>query len=187
MPGEDGLSLARWIRAGNMPTGIIFATAAGASIDRIIGLELGADDYIVKPYELRELLARVRSVIRRLPAASAEPVATPAAAETKPASGKRVRFGGNVLDLEARSLSDPNGRPIDLTADRIRPSGGAGHAGMAVAVPRPDHRVLRWRWRRYGPGRGSSASSACGRRSSQTRNRPASSRRCANRYVFLGD
>ncbi len=115
MPGEDGLSLARWIRAGNMPTGIIFATAAGTSIDRIIGLELGADDYVVKPYELRELLARVRSVIRRLPATPAAAVAAPAA-ETKPASGKRVRFGGNVLDLESRSLSDASGRPIDLTA-----------------------------------------------------------------------
>jgi DNA-binding response OmpR family regulator len=115
MPGEDGLSLARWIRAGGMPTGIIFATAAGASIDRIIGLELGADDYVVKPYELRELLARVRSVIRRLPATPAGAAAAPAP-EQKPAAGKRVRFGGNVLDLEARSLSDPNGRPIDLTA-----------------------------------------------------------------------
>ncbi len=115
MPGEDGLSLARWIRAGNMPTGIIFATAAGASIDRIIGLELGADDYVVKPYELRELLARVRSVIRRLPTASAEAVAAPAA-DPKQAAGKRIRFGGHVLDLEARALSDANGRPIDLTA-----------------------------------------------------------------------
>ncbi len=88
MPGEDGLSLARWIRAGNMPTGIIFATAAGTSIDRIIGLELGADDYVVKPYELRELLARVRSVIRRLPA-------TPAAA-VAPLPPRRSRRPGNA-------------------------------------------------------------------------------------------
>ncbi len=55
MPGEDGLSLARWLR-GQMPIGLIFATASGTAIDRIVGLELGADDYIVKPYELRELL-----------------------------------------------------------------------------------------------------------------------------------
>ena len=66
MPGEDGLSLGRWLRS-KMPIGIIFATAAGASIDRIVGLELGADDYMVKPYELREMLARVRSVLRRVP------------------------------------------------------------------------------------------------------------------------
>ena len=115
MPGEDGLSLARWIRASNMPTGIIFATAAGASIDRIIGLELGADDYLVKPYELRELLARVRSVFRRLPQEQQAPV-TGSAQEEKPASGKRIRFGGNLLDLEARALSDASGRAIDLTA-----------------------------------------------------------------------
>ena len=57
MPGEDGLSLGRWLRS-KMPIGVIFATAAGTAIDRIVGLELGADDYIVKPYELREVLAR---------------------------------------------------------------------------------------------------------------------------------
>ena len=65
MPGEDGLSLGRWLRA-NFPAGIIYATAAGSSIDRVVGLELAADDYLVKPYELRELLARVRSVLRRI-------------------------------------------------------------------------------------------------------------------------
>ncbi|WP_348527165.1 response regulator, partial [Mesorhizobium sp.] len=58
MPGEDGLSLGRWLRS-KTPIGIIYATAAGTALDRIVGLELGADDYIVKPYELREVLARV--------------------------------------------------------------------------------------------------------------------------------
>ena len=72
MPGEDGLSLGRWLRS-QMPIGIIFATAAGTSIDRVVGLEIGADDYLVKPYELRELLARVRSVLRRVPGAVAKP------------------------------------------------------------------------------------------------------------------
>ena len=66
MPGEDGLSLGRWLRS-RLPIGIIYATAAGTALDRIVGLELGADDYIVKPYELREVLARVRSVLRRVP------------------------------------------------------------------------------------------------------------------------
>ncbi len=66
MPGEDGLSLGRWLRS-KMPIGIIYATAAGTALDRIVGLELGADDYIVKPYELREVLARIRSVLRRVP------------------------------------------------------------------------------------------------------------------------
>ena len=72
MPGEDGLSLGRWLRS-QMPIGIIYATAAGTTIDRIVGLELGADDYMVKPYELRELLARVRSVLRRVPRPSERP------------------------------------------------------------------------------------------------------------------
>ncbi|TGS24014.1 response regulator transcription factor, partial [Mesorhizobium sp. M2D.F.Ca.ET.185.01.1.1] len=66
MPGEDGLSFGRWLRS-RTPIGIIYATAAGTALDRIVGLELGADDYIVKPYELREVLARVRSVLRRVP------------------------------------------------------------------------------------------------------------------------
>ncbi len=116
MPGEDGLSLARWLRARGK-TGIIFATAAGTSIDRIVGLELGADDYIVKPYELREMLARVRSVLRRLPAEQDQPAAdSSATTATAPGSGKRIRFGGMMLDLEARALSDSQGMPIDLTA-----------------------------------------------------------------------
>ncbi|MER2536573.1 MAG: response regulator, partial [Rhizobiaceae bacterium] len=66
MPGEDGLSLGRWLRS-QMSIGIIYATAAGTALDRVVGLELGADDYVVKPYELRELLARVRAVLRRVP------------------------------------------------------------------------------------------------------------------------
>jgi DNA-binding response OmpR family regulator len=117
MPGEDGLSLARWIRKRGK-TGIIFATAAGTSIDRIIGLELGADDYIVKPYELREMLARVRSVLRRLPPEQGQPVAGEPAVSPSIAtsSSKRIRFGGMVLDLEARVLSSVDGAPIDLTA-----------------------------------------------------------------------
>lgn len=111
MPGEDGLSVARWLRGKGFRTGIIFATAAGTPIDRIIGLELGADDYIVKPYELREVLARVRSVLRRLPAAVA-----PAASAAPEPAGKRLRFGGMVLDLDSRTVLDAQGVPMDLTA-----------------------------------------------------------------------
>jgi class 3 adenylate cyclase len=64
MPGEDGLSLARWINARGS-TGIIFATAVNSEIDRIVGLESGADDYVSKPYHMREMLARIRGVLRR--------------------------------------------------------------------------------------------------------------------------
>lgn len=106
MPGEDGLSLARWLRA-QMPIGIIFATAAGTSIDRIVGLELGGDDYIVKPYELRELLARVRSVLRRVPPPSeVRPVAQHADSE---GPRRRQWFGVYQADFDARSVTGPDG------------------------------------------------------------------------------
>jgi DNA-binding response OmpR family regulator len=109
MPGEDGLSLARFLRS-RMPLGIIFATAAGTSIDRIVGLELGADDYVVKPYELRELLARVRSVLRRVPA-SFEPAAKKAEAPTR----RVISFGDYSADLDGRMVSGPNGASVELS------------------------------------------------------------------------
>lgn len=82
MPVEDGFSIARRLRAGNTPIGIIMLTARRDVVDRVVGLELGADDYMMKPYEPRELLARVRSVLRRMEAAPA--VATPPAAVPAP-------------------------------------------------------------------------------------------------------
>lgn len=108
MPGEDGLSLAAWLR-GRGDCGIIFATSAGQPDDRVIGIELGADDYLVKPYELRELLARIRAVLRRLPAA---PTPRPAPA----AKDHSLRFGGFILDTAARQLNGPDGAPVPLTA-----------------------------------------------------------------------
>ncbi|MGL4285663.1 MAG: response regulator [Phreatobacter sp.] len=112
MPGEDGLSLARFIRKSGS-TGIIMATAAGRPIDRIVGLEIGADDYLVKPYELRELLARIKSVLRRVKAtpSGAAPTAAPAVPE-----GRLLKFGSMTLDLDARRLADAEGAAIDLTA-----------------------------------------------------------------------
>ncbi len=111
MPGEDGLSLARWLRATS-DVGIIFATAAGLPIDRIVGLELGADDYLVKPYDLRELLARLRSLLRRLEQSPATPTGT--AIKTRP-GGRRIAFGGYELDLDGRRLVDAERRTVDLT------------------------------------------------------------------------
>lgn len=110
MPGEDGLSLGRWLRQ-QAPMGLIYATAAGAAIDRIVGLELGADDYVVKPYELRELLARVRSVLRRVPRGGAIP-----AAAGKPAEPERrvVAFGEYRADLDGRMVTGPGGAILDL-------------------------------------------------------------------------
>ncbi len=110
MPGEDGLSLGRWLRQ-QAPMGIIYATAAGSAIDRIVGLELGADDYVVKPYELRELLARVRSVLRRVP----RPSETPAGAGKSDDSERRiVAFGDFRADLDGRMVTGRGGAILDL-------------------------------------------------------------------------
>ena len=110
MPGEDGLSLGRWLRQ-QAPMGLIYATAAGSAIDRIVGLELGADDYVVKPYELRELLARVRSVLRRVPRTSDTP-----APGARPAEPERriVAFGDFRADLDGRLVTGRGGSILDL-------------------------------------------------------------------------
>jgi len=94
LPGEDGFVLARWLRERSGRIGIIMVTAAADTVDRVVGLETGADDYIAKPFEPRELLARVKSVLRRTTGATAS-------------TGPRVRMGRRVLDLEKRVLIDP--------------------------------------------------------------------------------
>ncbi|UVK41463.1 response regulator transcription factor [Mesorhizobium sp. AR10] len=110
MPGEDGLSFGRWLRS-KMPIGIIYATAAGTALDRIVGLELGADDYIVKPYELREVLARVRSVLRRVP----QPTEPPQGAKADTGAGRRfMTFGSFQADLDGRLVTGVNGAVIDM-------------------------------------------------------------------------
>jgi len=109
MPGEDGLSLGRWLRS-KMATGIIYATAAGTALDRIVGLELGADDYIVKPYELREVLARVRSVLRRVP----DPKPVTAGTDAGAAARRAMRFGAFQVDLDGRLVTGPGGATVDL-------------------------------------------------------------------------
>ncbi len=93
LPGEDGFALARWLREKSGRIGIIMVTAASDTVDRIVGLETGADDYIAKPFEPRELLARVKSVLRRV-------------AGVASSTGPRVRMGRRVLDLEKRVLVD---------------------------------------------------------------------------------
>jgi two-component system phosphate regulon response regulator OmpR len=104
LPGEDGLALARWLRERH-DVAIVMVTGAGEVIDRVVGLEMGADDYIAKPFDLRELLARVKSVLRR----SGKPAA-PAAAS------RRVAFGACQLDLDRHQLIGANGEDIPLTA-----------------------------------------------------------------------
>ena len=109
MPGEDGISLARFLR-DNHPVGIIMLTAAAEVVDRIVGLEVGADDYVTKPFEPRELLARIKSVLRRLESAG------PAAAGPSVAADGRMPFGACSLDMDARQLFDENGEEITITS-----------------------------------------------------------------------
>jgi len=106
MPGENGLSLARWLRETHPRVGLVMLTTAGESVDRIVGLELGADDYMPKPFEMRELLARVRSVLRRIAPVAAAPAE----------SAARVRFGACTLDLDQRRLFGPEGGEIEISA-----------------------------------------------------------------------
>jgi DNA-binding response OmpR family regulator len=114
MPGENGLSLARWLRDTHPRMGLVMLTTAGESVDRIVGLELGADDYLPKPFELRELLARVRSVLRRAGAA-APPESSPAPAPEAAAS-RRVHFGACQLDLDERRLLAADLSEIEISA-----------------------------------------------------------------------
>ncbi|MFN4023469.1 MAG: response regulator [Hyphomonas sp.] len=107
MPGEDGLSVLRTLRAaGTLP--VIMLTAAGEAVDRIVGLELGADDYLGKPVDLRELAARIRAVLRRAGEAAVE--------AEKAEDRKRFAFGKAWLDIEAARLTDEEGKDIPLTA-----------------------------------------------------------------------
>ncbi len=103
LPGEDGLSICRRLRAkGGLP--ILMLTAKGEDIDRIVGLEIGADDYLPKPFNPRELLARIRAILRR--AGEATETRTP----------RRLGFGGLLADLDARSLVDANQAVVELTS-----------------------------------------------------------------------
>jgi DNA-binding response OmpR family regulator len=113
MPGENGLALARWLREAHPQVGIVMLTTASDSVDRVVGLEMGADDYLPKPFELRELLARVRAVLRRVQQSAR--AAAPAAAAA-PAPTRRVAFGVCQLDLDERKLYGGNGNEIEITA-----------------------------------------------------------------------
>jgi DNA-binding response OmpR family regulator len=105
MPGDDGLTLAREIRSAG-PAGIIMLTANSDDLDKIVGLEVGADDYVTKPFNPRELLARIKAVLRRAKSAGA-PTAT---------LGREVQMGKCRLNLDARKLFAADGSEVPLTA-----------------------------------------------------------------------
>jgi DNA-binding response OmpR family regulator len=112
LPDSDGLTVGREIRAHSQVP-IIMVTGKGDTIDRVVGLELGADDYITKPFHLREVLARVRAVLRRTSAG-----AQPAAAGTGPEAGD-LAFEGWVLDFTRRELRSPDGGVRELTTSEF--------------------------------------------------------------------
>ena len=123
LPGEGGLDLARWMRSQS-PVPIVMLTAMGEETDRIIGLELGADDYVAKPFNPRELLARIRAVLRR----AGEP------AERRDGSAVRpMRFAGWTLEPARRRLVNPEGVEVALTG---------GEYDLLVALLERANRVL---------------------------------------------
>jgi two-component system OmpR family response regulator len=123
LPGEDGLSLCRDLRAKSQIP-VIMLTMMGEETDRIIGLEMGADDYLPKPFNPRELLARMKAVLRRAQCAPAAPAAP---------RRKIVRFAGWKLDLGLRRLESPQGLVVDLSA---------GEFDLLVALVEHPQRVL---------------------------------------------
>ena len=110
MPGEDGLSVCRRLSAtGSVP--ILMLTALGEETDRIVGLEIGADDYLAKPFNPRELVARIKAILRR--STKAEPYAGTL-------SGRRIAFAHWVLDTDSRELSQDDGAQIELTSAEFK-------------------------------------------------------------------
>lgn len=126
LPGEDGLSLCRKLRADPATSAIpiIMLTAMGEETDRIVGLEMGADDYLAKPFSPRELLARIKAVLRRSGGGSLQPGAP---------AGKNLSFDGWRLDLAKRELRDPSGALIQLSA---------GEYDLLIAFVEHPQRVL---------------------------------------------
>src|SRR3954452_25332750 len=110
MPGEDGLSLCRSIRESSQIP-VILLTARGEEVDRIIGLEVGADDYIAKPFSPRELIARIAAVLRRTQALPPR---------QKPPGAERVKFGDWMLDTGQRELIGPDGIALPLSSGEFR-------------------------------------------------------------------
>ena len=134
LPGEDGLALTRWIKAQTaLP--VIMLSARGEAFDRIIGLEVGADDYLPKPFEPRELLARIRAVLRR------GNVATPATVQTvQPVKAAGMRFGPYRMEMDSRRLFRQDDRSDDRSDEEI-PLSAAEFALLEVFVTHPN-RVL---------------------------------------------
>ena len=130
LPGEDGFSIARRMRE-NWRCGLVIVSGRGDAVDKIVGLEVGADDYVTKPFDLRELVALVKAVLRRLTPEA--PIAAAAVAVAALPSPDRLRFAGWQLDTAARSLRNPQGEEVPLTG---------GEFDLLCAFARHPGRVL---------------------------------------------
>jgi DNA-binding response OmpR family regulator len=163
LPGEDGFSIARQLRE-HWQCGLVIVTGRGDSIDKVVGLEVGADDYVTKPFDLRELLARIKAVLRRIA------TATPIAGAARPIH----RFAGWQLDTAARRLVDAQGQEVALTT---------GEFGLLAALLENAGRVLSRDFLLEQPARSTarstSRSDGCARSSRPTSTIRRSSSRCA--------
>lgn len=142
MPGEDGLALTRFLRRETR-AGVLMLTAAGETSERVHGLETGADDYMAKPAALRELLARLKAVLRRVEAAPDAPPREPAPDRPAPVRNV-VRLGRATLDLDAHRLLDERGCDLALTT--------AEFALLSTFVGRPNRVLSRRQLRDLTPG-----------------------------------
>lgn len=134
LPGEDGLFLTRWLR-GQSEIGIILVTGRTDEIDRIVGLEMGADDYVTKPFNYRELLARVKNLLRRI------------AAVTEAPSSVVKSFAGWVFDLQTRRLTSPGGKRVELTrAEYELLAAFVKHPGIVMSRDRLLDNVSHRKW-----------------------------------------
>ena len=142
LPGEDGFSIARQLRE-HWHCGLVIVTGRGDSVDKVVGLEVGADDYVTKPFDLRELLARIKAVLRRTsPSESSLPAAAGSARS-------KFRFASWELDTSARRLTSPQGQDVALTGgefDLLRAF--AQHPGRVLSR---DFLIEQTRGREAGP------------------------------------
>lgn len=109
LPGEDGFAIARQLRE-HWQCGLVIVTGRGDPVDKVVGLEVGADDYVTKPFDLRELVARVKAVLRRL-----APAGQPASAKASAEAATLLRFAQWELDTAARRLLDSSRQEVALT------------------------------------------------------------------------
>ncbi|MFN3860604.1 MAG: response regulator [Roseateles sp.] len=151
LPGEDGFAIARQLRE-HWQCGLVIITGRGDAVDKVVGLEIGADDYVTKPFDLRELVARIKAVLRRIarPMPPDAPPERAAVAAPRTETGREcLAFEGWRLDPAARRLTDPDGQEVVLTAgefDLLQTF--AEHAGRVLSR---DFLLSQTRGREAGP------------------------------------